>query len=220
MKTLLLAFMVLLMPVIGHSQGQIVSITVDPAAPTTNDDVTVYVEMMFTSGGCDLDHKSHSTNGNSTTASSHHCVGMLAVICNITDTFDLGYLQAGNHLFDFTLTSGSGGAGCTPGIVADDDSVHNFTVTQALDIDNMFPITKVNFYPNPMNEFASIQLDPSVFHDDITLEIMDGSGRIVYSRATITSDILLYDLNLTGGIYFYRILDNHAIIAADKFVVE
>jgi hypothetical protein len=144
---------------------------------------------------------------------------MLTVICNITDTFDLGILPAGNHQFDFTLTSGSGGSGCTPGIVADDNSVHNFTVTQALDIDNMFPITKVNFYPNPMNEFASIQLDPSIFHEDITLEILDGSGRIVYSRATITSDILLYDLNLTGGIYFYRILGDKEIIAADKFVV-
>jgi hypothetical protein len=220
MKTLLSTIFVFLVAVSGHSQGQVVSITVDPAAPTTNDDVTVYVDLMFTSGGCELDNKSHSTNGNSTIASSHHCVGMLTVICNITDTFDLGNLQAGNHQFDFTLTSGSGGPSCTPGIVADDNSVLNFTVTQALDVENSFPITKVNFYPNPMSELASIHLDPSFFHDDLTLEILDGSGRVVYSRATITSDILLYDLNLTGGIYFYRILDDHKIIAADKFVVE
>lgn len=220
MKTFLLSLFVLLTPVIGHSQGQIMSITVDPAAPTTADEVTVYVDLMFTSGGCDLDHKSHSTTGNSTTASSHHCVGMLAVICNITDTFDLGYLQAGNHQFDFTLSSGSGGPGCSPGIVADDNGSLNFTVSSPMSVVNPFPDSKVYFYPNPMNEFASIQLDPSLLKDDITLEILDGCGRVVYSRSTITSDILLYDLNLTGGIYFYRILNDHEMIAADKFVVE
>lgn len=82
----------LMLPSWVFSQGQILNITVDPANPTTADYVKVYVELAFNSGGCDLDFSGHSTNGNTTTASAMHCVGMLTVICNITDTFNLGYL--------------------------------------------------------------------------------------------------------------------------------
>ena len=97
----------------AFSQGQIIGFTVDPASPTTTDNVFVYVDVMFTSGGCDLDNQGSSTSGSSSTGYALHCVGMLTVICNAIDTFNLGMLPAGPHTFSMTLSSGSGGPPCT-----------------------------------------------------------------------------------------------------------
>jgi hypothetical protein len=205
----------------AFSQGQIISITTNPTNPTTNDFVEVYVELMFTSGGCDVDNQGLSTIGLTTTASAHHCVGMLAVICDVTDTFDLGYLQAGNHTFNLTLSSGSGGPGCSPGIVPDDTGSFNFTVTQALGIEDPANNTKVTFYPNPMNEMATLKINGSIDIENLRLEILDATGRVVMVKENISSnEILIENKNLELGIYFYRLTGNDKLIATDKFVVE
>lgn len=197
------------------------SITVDPAAPTTNDQVTVYVDLMFNSGGCDMDHHGNSTTGNTTTAYAMHCVGMLTVMCHVTDTFDLGNLQAGNHTFNFTLSSGSGGPGCSPGIVPDDTDNLNFTVTQALSVEDPANNTAVSFYPNPMNDFATIKINRNSVNENLGLEILDASGRIVLTKENIsTNEILIENQKLESGIYFYRLMENDKLIAVDKFVVE
>lgn len=203
------------------SQGQIISITTNPTNPTTNDFVEVYVELMFTSGGCDVDSQGHNTLGFTTTASARHCVGMLAVICDVTDTFDLGYLQAGNHTFNFTLSSGSGGPGCSPGIVPDDTDNLSFTVTQALGIEDPANNTKVTFYPNPMNDFAIIKINGDVKYENLSLEILDASGRVAITQESISSnELFIENKNLESGIYFYRLLENGNLIAVNKFVVE
>ena len=203
------------------SQGQIISITTNPTNPTTNDFVEVYVELMFTSGGCDVDSQGHNTLGFTTTASARHCVGMLAVICDVTDTFDLGYLQAGNHTFNFTLSSGSGGPGCSPGIVPDDTDNLSFTVTQSLGIEDPAQNNKVSFYPNPMNEKATIKVNGNVDIENMRLEILDASGRVAILQESISSnEILIENKNLKSGIYFYRLLENDKLIAVNKFMVE
>lgn len=203
------------------SQGQIISITTNPTNPTTNDFVEVYVELMFTSGGCNVDSQGHNTLGLTTTASARHCVGMLAVICDVTDTFDLGYLQAGNHTFNFTLSSGSGGPGCSPGVVPDDTDNLSFTVTQALGIEDPANNTKVTFYPNPMNDFAIIKINGDIKNENLSLEILDASGRVAILQESISSnEILIENKNLKSGIYFYRLLENDKLIAVNKFTVE
>ena len=221
MKNLVLTISTFLLSINLYSQGQIMSITVDPANPTTNDLVTVYVDLMFSSGGCDMDNQGNSTAGNTTTAYALHCVGMLTVMCDVTDTFDLGNLQAGNHTFNFTLSSGSGGPGCSPGIVPDDTDSFNFTVTQALGIEDPENNTKVTFYPNPMNEMATLKINESVDIENLRLEILDATGRVVMVKENIYSnEILIENKNLKFGIYFYRLTENDKLIATDKFVVE
>jgi hypothetical protein len=201
--------------------GQIISITTSPVNPTTNDFVKVYVDLVFNSGGCDVDNQGNSTTGNTTTAYAMHCVGMLTVICDVTDTFDLGYLQAGNHTFNFTLSSGSGGAGCSPGIVPDDTDNLSFTVTQALGIEDPTKNENVTFFPNPMSDFATIKINGYIESEKLSLEILDAAGRMVMTKESISSnEILIENKNLESGIYFYRMLDNGNLLAVDKFVVE
>jgi hypothetical protein len=221
MKNLLLTLASFLLSLNLFSQGQIISFTIDPLNPTTNDFVKVYVDITFTSGGCDVDNQSHSTLGNNSTASAHHCVGMLTVICDVRDTFDLGYLQAGNHQFNFTLSSGFGGPGCSPGVVPDDSDNFNFSVVQALSVEDPTHNENVTLYPNPMSDLAILKINGNVEFEKMKLEILDVTGRVVMITETITSnEIIIENRNLQSGIYFYRLFENAKLKAMDSFVVE
>lgn len=136
--------------------GTIVGFSVSPENPVEGDEVKVYADLSFSSGGCDLDFIAYPLNGTTINATAHHCVGLLTVICNTTDTFELGQLSAGNYTFDMTLTSGAGGPGCTPGIVADDNDQFQFTVSPSVGIDEVL-ILEDHVYPNPISDVLNFK---------------------------------------------------------------
>ena len=135
MKKLILIFLCL--PIIGFGQmlGSISSLTISPVNPNNTDTVYIYAELLFTSSGCPLDMKSHSVLGNNIVASTQHCIGIAAAICNTTDTFKINPLAEGTYTFDLTLSSGAGGPPCTAGIVADDNDVITFNVVTSVGIE-------------------------------------------------------------------------------------
>ena len=135
MKKLLL--ILLCLPMIGFGQmlGSISSLTISPVNPNNTDTVYIYAELLFTSSGCPLDMKSHSVLGNNIVASTQHCIGIAAAICNATDTFKINPLAVGTYTFDLTLSSGAGGPPCTAGIVADDNDVITFNVDNSVGIE-------------------------------------------------------------------------------------
>ena len=122
---------------IGFTQmlGSISSLIVAPANPNNTDTVYIYAELLFTSSGCPLDFKSFNIVGNNILASTQHCIGIAAAICNTTDTFKLNPLAVGTYTFDLTLSSGAGGPPCTAGIVADDNDVITFNVVNSVGIE-------------------------------------------------------------------------------------
>ena len=128
MKKLLL--LLLCVPLIGFGQiqGSISSLTISPTYPTETDTVYIYAELMFSSSNCPLDIKSYIISGNNIAASTQHCLGMLATICNTTDTFKFDPLPVGTYIFDLTLSSGQLPS-CTPGIVPDDYDTITFYVS-------------------------------------------------------------------------------------------
>ena len=122
---------------IGFTQmlGSISSLIVAPANPNNIDTVYIYAELLFTSSGCPLDFKSFNILGNNILASTQHCIGIAAAICNTTDTFKINPLAVGTYTFDLTLSSGAGGPPCTAGIVADDNDVITFNVDNSVGIE-------------------------------------------------------------------------------------
>lgn len=209
------------LPMISFSQGQIISITVDPPTPTTADSVTVYVDLQFSSGGCSPDSQSHNTSGNNTSATSHHCLGMLTVICPYTDTFELGYLQAGVHQFDFILTSGGGPSPCTPGIVPDDQDVLSFTVTSAVGIAETFQNNLVQIFPNPFSSSVTVEIQSEYVNSNTSFVIIDALGREVFQLSSFNSNqILLSELDFSVGMYFYQLIQNDEVISSGKIVKE
>ena len=203
------------------AQGTIVAFTIDPVAPTTTDVVKVYVDLMFTSMSCDVDNQGHSTAGSTTSAYAHHCVGMLSAICNTVDTFNLGMLPAGSHVFDLTLTSGSGGPPCTPGIIPDDNRNTTFTVTTATGISEMINSNNVSIYPNPLHTSATITIDPALKIKNADLKIVDVMGRVVKTISSIQTNEFLFEKDeLSDGVYFYQLIQENDIIAKGKLVIE
>ena len=176
------------------AQGTIQGLSVSPANPTVNDNITVYADVQFTSGSCDLDNQGSNLNGFSIMAYAHHCVGVATVICPVTDEFELGMLPAGDYTFDFTLTSGSGGPGRSPGIVAAGNDQLQFTVStsvgiEEIDIDSDFafpnPTSGKVFFKNPIKEISQL----TDVRGKILLEVEVGSTEVDLSQ-------------LPSGIYF------------------
>ena len=135
MKKLLL--LLLCVPLIGFGQiqGSISSLTISPTYPTETDTVYIYAELLFSSSNCPLDIKSYIISGNNIAASTQHCLGMLATICNTIDTFKINPLSVGSYTFDLTLSSGFGGPPCTPGIIPDDYDTITFNVSAFVGIE-------------------------------------------------------------------------------------
>jgi hypothetical protein len=204
------------------AQGTIQGYTIEPPSPTTTDYVRVYVDVMFTTGGCAVYTQGQNTTASVTDAFALHCLGQLAVICNATDTFNLGYLQAGNHTFNFTLSSGIGGPPCTPGIVADDDGSTSFTVSLGTGIINLeTEVQEIVIYPNPFNTTAKVKIDPELRFNKAELKIIDVLGRTVKIIDAIQSNEFTLDRDdLVNGIYFYQLTEKARSLSAGKFIIE
>ena len=197
MKTLIPIFLFSLLSVQLFGQGMITGMTVVPANPTEGDDIEIHVDLQFSSGDCQVDDQGLGTNGNSITAYAHHCVGMLTVICETTDTFELGQLGAGGYTFNMSLSSGFGGAGCSPGIVIDDSDQLQFIVSQSVGIDesdrNDFLV-----FPNPAEDVLN-------FTNSLTenATITNVSGQIVKHIPAGARNVDVHELE--PGIYFLNL---------------
>ncbi|MGB1317888.1 MAG: T9SS type A sorting domain-containing protein, partial [Flavobacteriales bacterium] len=101
---------------------------------------------------------------------------------------------AGDYTFDFTLSSGAGGPGCTAGIVADGTDQLQFTVSPNVGIDEIS--LDLDFaYPNPVSDVLYFKngLNESAIITDIR-----GLNVLNVNAGTIRIDLS----NLSQGVYF------------------
>jgi hypothetical protein len=186
-----------------YSQGgSISSIEVIPPYPTTADSVYLVGHFQFTSGGCEKQFFLASVVGSNVIASAQHCTGMLAMICDISDTVNLGLLSAGSYAIDLALSSGAAPVPCTPGIVPDDNLSSTFVVTAPTDVvENAF---EFGIVPNPVVDVLSFSGYGLNDHLGEQFVIYSCSGQIVKSEpldARLTTDVS----QLPSGIYFVKI---------------
>ncbi len=78
--------------------------------------------------------------------------------------------------------------------------VDNFTVTQALS-NSKFDTTKLNIYPNPVNNIFTIENADNLVISSLSLS--DVNGRVVKTISSSASEVNIADLN--AGIYFLNI---------------
>lgn len=176
------------------------SISYSPASPTPTDTIYFYVDLTFLSGGCPLSNAANSTVGNTVFASSLHCVGMLTVICNITDTFMVLPLPVGNYTFDMTLSSGAGPVPCSPGIMPDDNRVENFVVAIPANVKENNARSLIEIAPNPSNGIFKISK-----LNNASLVVYDVLGNRLIYQPNLTKN---YTLDLSAypkGMYLLKI---------------
>ncbi len=219
-KTFLIIFLIFFTANI-FAQGQIQSFTVDPPAPATSDFIKIYVGLQFSSGGCPLSNKGSSTAGSVSTGYSLHCLGMLSVMCNSIDTFDLGYLPVGPHVFKYTLSSGLGGPPCSPGFIPDDYDSVNFAVILPSGITEQNNFVNVTIFPNPIKTTAIININSNLKLNHAELKITDIMGRSVKTINDIQANEILFDRDkLSNGIYFYQLIQGENILSNGKLVID
>lgn len=178
----------------------ILGITMSPAAPDDNDSITFYIDLEFPYMGC-AGYATHSTSGNTVMADALHCMGMLAAICNDTDTVKVGPQTAGSHIFTFTLSGGYGGPPCSPPIQPNDVDSLLFTVSSTAGIGDI-ETAQLNIYPNPSAGHVNIDLPASRFNGLIHYQVLDARGRVVVSGNTGSG---LLKLELQPGAYIFSI---------------
>ena len=105
-----------------------------PANPSMTDSVVVLADLEFRSTGCQLDQKSITMNGSNISATAHHCVGLAAAICYVTDTFRLGRLNSGSYTFTMALSQSGGSVPFAPSSTVNDRDSLTFSVQTALGI--------------------------------------------------------------------------------------
>jgi len=96
----------------------------------------------------------------------------------------------------------------------------NFSILTTTGIRNPINLIQMNMYPNPLIDYASIEFE-NPLQMNHTLTIYDTQGKMVRSIHNITSDrVRIERKNLTAGLYFIRLRDEHEIRAMGKLLIE
>ncbi len=80
------------------------------------------------------------------------------------------------------------------------------------------PPIKTHLYPNPVHGNASLYIEGEERHYDLTLT--DASGRTVLRQSNLQNGQNKVELEVTPGIYFYRVTGKHQTSIAGKLVVQ
>ena len=187
------------------------SLSIVPQNPIVSDSVYLIADCSFPSGSCDQHTQGLSIIGNNIHAWALHCLGMLAVICNHTDTFALGTLPAGLYNSTFQLDNGLGPAPCTAGIVPGISSSYTFTVSLSTDLsDTEKENPWVTVFPNPSSDLLHIELNSKINVFRNSLSLYNIYGKKVWESENVPSDnkFLLHTKKLASGIYMLRMGSN------------
>ncbi len=176
--------------------------TLIPANPSASDNIKLIANMSFPSGPCNDHQQFISFNGNVISASAIHCLGMLTVICNYSDTFSLGQLPVGNYRFDFNVNAGSGPSPCSPGIVPGPSDSLNFTVTQPSSLPEVNPeVIRIQYHP--LSKKINIQFAHAVNSGNVRL--YNATGQVLRSLNIKGSQQSISTVELPKGLYIVEI---------------
>ncbi len=163
MKKIFFALLVILISYqFVNAQGVINSIVFNPANPTTNDTIWALVSCTFNNSACNPDALNSGQNGNDINADAIHCLGGTSATCSYTDTFMILPQPVGAYKFYFTLNSGFGGPGCSPGFTSDDVDSSTFNVSLPSGIADVNHSIK--------NVFANYDLSKQIFSINYSLQ--------------------------------------------------
>lgn len=219
MKYYLLLTSVLLAMLQTEVQAQwINSFTVFPSNPTTDDTITVFVDVSFPSGSCPLDHKTVSVNGQQVSAYALHCLGVLSVICPAVDTFRIDPLPAGNYTFTYQVDAGALPIPCTPPIVAGPVDSVKFTVSPATGITEE-QVPEFATFPNPASTEIRFNFNSLNERPDLA-EIYTANGKQILLQRIRQKDPVVDISGLANGNYFVRFLKNNQQIGRSRFEIS
>ncbi len=199
--------------VVLFGQSQINGVTVSPSNPQIGDTITVYVDLTFSSGDCDLDTATVQVTDSTVYVSVFHCPGALAVICDITDTVEFVLDSAWNYELLVGVYVGGGFMPCSypPG---PNDTDQSFI--EVADSSGMLGVhggASGSFivYPNPTT--GAIQLSTEAPYESV--EVFSLTGKLI---ATYPFQQNL-DLHLPAGMYLIRLTEEKSHTRLQRLIL-
>jgi hypothetical protein len=136
--------------------------------------------------------------------------------------FDLDYVwdNQNSHLVDYAilrLTFKSDSINSNKlGFMIDAVSI-SVTDECFVSVENSIYQYSVKLYPNPISEASILEFsNPNC--EDYKLEIVDVNGKSAYESETNNQNFNIGSIELTKGIYYYRLSNTFGVVKIDKFV--
>lgn len=215
LKKLLTPFFLLFL-ICNTTAQNIQNISYQPPYPGPLDSVTVYVDLVFTSGDCALEYESHTISGDTIRINVHHCPGALTVICDVTDTVQLGTLASGTYYTEVVV------------LVSDPFSIDPCTNPVPADSGNVL-ITVLPGTGIATPEVESFYLHYDSKNNELVLKNHLAEGSVVELYTINGSLIFQSELPTSGriktqtisqGVYFFRVYDDRQEMARGKLLIN
>jgi hypothetical protein len=199
MKKVLFILCLLTSKLLFAQFGQVTSVQIIPANPTDADQIKAVVEVMLGSSPCTLDNSVSNINGNTIQLSNYYCEGMLAMICNRTDTINLGTLAAGLYNLEVNIWTG-----CGPYTPVDSALSNGFTVSVFSSVAKVNQKGNFSIYPNPTTS-SIINLQSASTHP-YGIICYNSLGQEIFGVPNLTGNQTI-NLPKENGVYFIKVID-------------
>lgn len=125
-----------------------------------------------------------------------------------TNILNVTGATVGTGSVDYVLTVTQASSACTAR-----DTV-NITFNDCTGLDEMTSDLNVNLYPNPANNFVTIEIFDKLNSDNLTLEILNSIGQVVESKSidNAKEQIIMDVNNFSKGLYLVRVSSNNMYI--------
>lgn len=178
--------------------GNIDSLRIVPAYPTTSSVIKAICYSTFSSAGCSLNNSTVSVSGNTVTIQAYHTIGMLTMICHSVDTITIGALPAGVYLLNYSIHNNS-----NSNLL--DNANLNFTVQATTNINQQSGTnTVISVYPNPAMDYITIN-NLSINNEPAQITFYTVIGKIAEQYSTTQSALSINTQNLVPGVYLLHI---------------
>ena len=189
------------------------NIEVIPENPNTLDSIYLVTNVTTPNLGSYLGYEIENDLNNEITVRACYWEGMFTVLTDFVDTINLGIKEdLGLYTLNFVALSSIDENVCTP---IDSNSIElTFEVGGVNSTENKFNEIDLIFYPNPIVD-RNLLVHASTVIKEIT--IMDSNGSSIIKIDNIENfDFEIDTSDLSTGIYFVKIVDEHDNVAIEK----
>ncbi|MNK08993.1 hypothetical protein D3C87_269400 [compost metagenome] len=172
------------------------SIKIIPVNPNAGDEVKAICYATFAYGDCQMNDYTLNIQGNQLFLDLHFTPGMMTYICNSVDTISLGNLPAGVYELQTQLMLNE---------VIKDHVIQNFTVGEALGIDENANTFQVSVQPNPFTDELYIETNARIEK----AELSSISGQKIRKEIPLGSNQKIDLSDLKEGIYLLTLTDQN-----------
>ncbi len=192
------------------------SISFQPTYPGPLDSVKIIVDLMFTSGSCDMQYASHTISNDTVRINVFHCPGALTVICYTTDTIELDPLPGGNYYAEVIVHTASTFTPdpCTEFNPVDSADIQ-FTVLPGSGIDKGPSVANTIHYLNSSNELILT----GTFLPGTEIHLYNVLGKLVFNKSFDNSN-RIHLPNLSPGGYMFSLKSKDGTSSSGKFYVN